>query len=629
MTGVVPASAEPSLASVAYPPIANHGVIGNLRTVALVATDGTIDWFCYPRFDAPSVFASLLDDKKGGWFRIAPIETTWTSRQLYWPDTNVLLTRFFTPDGVAEVTDFMPIGVSTADLGTHVIVRRIRVARGAVKFRAECRPALDYARARHTLDVAPGRAVFSAGEMSFSLVTPIPLERADGDGVTATFLLEEGQSAIFVFGQYIPEVTCPVAITRRADELFESTVQYWRRWLRKSTYTGRWREVVHRSALVLKLLTYEPTGAIVAAPTCSLPEVIGGRRNWDYRYSWVRDAAFTVYGFMRIGFTDEAEAFAGWLHHCFRESDESMQIMYGIDGERELDEIELGHLDGYAGSRPVRIGNGAYRQLQLDIYGELMDAIYLWNKYGTPVPYDGWVRLRRMLDWLAANWRRQDDGIWEVRGGSRHFTYSKMMCWVAFDRALRLADKRSFPADRAQWQHIRDEIYEEIMRESWDPERRTFVQAYGSRALDASSLIMPLVFFLSPADPRMVGTLQAINRSPRDGGLVSDSLVFRYDMRQTADGICDDLHCGVDSNEGTFNMCTFWLVEALTRAGRALPAMLDEARLMFERMIGYANHVGLYAEEIGPNGEALGNFPQAFTHLALISAAYNLDRALK
>jgi GH15 family glucan-1,4-alpha-glucosidase len=332
---------------------------------------------------------------------------------------------------------------------------------------------------------------------------------------------------------------------------------------------------------------------------------------------------------MRIGFTEEAAAFVGWLRSCYHESDNSLQVVYGIDGRHELEEVELGHLDGYCGSRPVRVGNAAYRQLQLDIYGELLDAIYLWNKYGTPVPYDGWVRLRKVLAWLADNWRRVDEGIWEVRGGSQHFTYSKMMCWVAFDRALRLADKRSFPADRARWLQLRDEIYEEIMRDAWDPERHTFVQAYGSRSLDASSLIMPLVFFLSPADPRMVGTLRAINRSPREGGLVSDGLVFRYDLRTTNDGIADGNSPGVHRTEGTFNLCTFWLVEALTRAGHAHPEMLDEARLMFERMMGFANHLGLYAEEVGPNGEALGNFPQAFTHLALISAAYNLDRALK
>ncbi len=609
----------------AYPPIADHGVIGNLRTVALVCTDGTIDWLCFPHFDSPSVFGALLDERKGGAFRISPVDPDTTVKQLYWPDTNVLVTRFSTRDGVGEVTDFMPIGTPTDDLGRHVLVRKVRVTRGEVRFRMACRPAFDYARVRHELDLAPDRAVFGTGQLTLALVSSVPLARCDGDGVASEFVLLEGDSAVFVLGEYLPGTRRPAAIVERADELFQATVAYWRRWLSKSTYAGRWREMVHRSALVLKLLTFEPTGAIVAAPTCSLPETIGGTRNWDYRYSWVRDAAFTVYGFIRIGFTDEAQAFMLWLDRIVHHGDKSLQTMYGIDGRRELAELELPHLDGYCGSRPVRIGNGAYRQCQLDIYGELLDALYLWNKHVTPLAYDAWSRVRDVMDWLADSWRRPDEGIWEVRGGVQHFTYSKMMCWVAFDRALRLADKRSFPADRSRWQQIRDEIYEEIMREAWDPGRRTFVQAYGSRALDASALIMPLVFFLAPSDPRMIGTLNAINRSPREGGLVSDGLVFRYDTRSTIDGVADP---SVARAEGTFSLCTFWLVEALTRAGHLYPAMLDEARLIFERMLSYANHLGLYAEEIGANGEALGNFPQAFTHLSLISAAFNLDRAL-
>jgi GH15 family glucan-1,4-alpha-glucosidase len=607
---------------VPYPPIADHGVIGNLRTVALVSTDGTIDWFCFPHFDSPSVFAALLDDQKGGSFSITPVGEPSARKQLYWPDSNVLVTRFLTPDGVGEVTDFMPIGVSTADLGSQVLVRRVRVARGVVSFRAECRPAFDYARAKHELTIEEGRAVFATSSLTLALITPLPLERTPGGGVRCEFTLKEGETAVFVLGRHLPEVRCPNEIIHRSDELFEATVLFWRKWLRKSTYTGRWREMVHRSALVLKLLTFEPTGAIVAAPTCSLPEEIGGTRNWDYRYSWVRDAAFTVYGLIRIGFTEEAEGFVRWLATCVHEREgHGMQVVYGIDGRNQLDEELLPHLSGYANSRPVRIGNAAYQQMQLDIYGELFDAVYLWNKYGTPVPYDGWVRLKRLLDWLAQNWNRSDEGIWEVRGGRQHFVYSKMMCWVAFDRALRLADKRSFPADRGRWLQIRDQIYEDVMKQGWDKDRRCFVQSYGSQSLDASSLLMPLVFFLSPSDPRMVGTLRAINRPPREGGLVSDGLVFRYDAQTRVDGVTEP--------EGTFNLCTFWLVEALTRAGRAYPAMLDDARLMFERMLGYANHLGLYAEEIGPSGEALGNFPQAFTHLALISAAYNLDRALK
>jgi GH15 family glucan-1,4-alpha-glucosidase len=610
---------------VGYPPIANHGVIGNMNTVALVGVDGTIDWLCFPFFDSPSVFASILDDRKGGAFRVAPAAGDVAGKQFYWPDTNVLVTRFLSPtgDGVGEVTDFMPVGVPVEDLGHHAVVRRVRVARGVMPFVAECRPAFDYARAAHAMALDARGAHFSTSQLRVTLRASVPLEPTEDGGVRASFVLKEGESAVFLLGRDLAEPRPGEHLTARAEGLFHTTVQYWRRWLSRCTYQGRWREIVSRSALVLKLLTFEPSGAIIAAATCSLPELIGGGRNWDYRYSWLRDAAFTIYGLIRIGFTDEAARFMSWLGGCYHqlESDGSLQVVYGIDGRHNLGEEILAHLDGYRGSRPVRVGNAAADQLQLDIYGEMMDAIYLFNKYGLPISYDGWTRVRRVLDWLADNWQRPDEGIWEVRGGRRPFVYSRLMCWVAFDRGLRLADKRSFPADRARWSAIRDRIYEEIMTQGWNPELQSFVQSYGSRSLDASLLIMPLVFFLSPSDPRMLQTLRAINRPPREGGLVSDGLVFRYDTETSADG--------VTGREGTFNLCTFWLVEALTRAGRAHPALLEEARLVFERMLGYANHLGLFSEETGPSGEALGNFPQAFTHLALISAAYNLDRALR
>ena len=440
----------------------------------------------------------------------------------------------------------------------------------------------------------------------------------------AQFTLTEGQIANFVLGSVAPETAdpCTPISDLETDNLFKSTVEYWRKWLSKSNYKGRWREMVERSALALKLLTFEDTGAIVAAPTCSLPEDLGGVRNWDYRYTWIRDAAFTLYGLLRIGFTEEAGQFMGWVEQCTKNlnADGSIQIMYGIDGRLDLAEETLDHLDGYKGSKPVRIGNGAYGQFQLDIYGELIDAIYLYDKYGTPISFDFWTEVRRMANWVCDNWQRPDEGIWEVRGGQQHFVYSKIMCWIAVDRSLRLADKRSFPSDRELWLKTRDQIYEEIMERGWNADLQTFVQAYGTDTLDASNLIMPLVFFMSPTDPRMLKTLDAINRSPASGGLVSDSLVHRYDVSKTEDGL--------SGKDGTFNICTFWLVEALTRAGRGDRARLDEARLMFEKMLSYANHLGLYAEEIGPNGEALGNFPQAFTHLALISAAFNLDRTL-
>ena len=600
-----------------YKPIENHGLIGDLHTTALVGMDGSIDWLCLPRFDSPSVFAAILDTRKGGRFKIAPTGGGVTTKQLYWPDTNVLITRFFTPNGVGEITDYMP--VKGSDDGHHrsQIVRRVEVVRGTMAFGMECSPAFDYARAEHDTEIVSGGAVFRSPQLSLGLVSVVPLEKRNGE-VAAECTLQEGQSVAFVLRDVGAGADRGVGFFGSEEEaLFMQTVDYWRRWLSKSNYTGRWREMVHRSVLTLKLLTYEPTGAIVAAPTSSLPEGIGGERNWDYRYTWIRDSAFTLYGFLRIGFTEEARAFMGWLESRCQNSraDGSLQLMYGIDGRSELIEETLDHLEGYRGSKPVRIGNGAYDQLQLDIYGELMDAVYLYNKHGSPISYDLWTKLRVLINWVCDNWRNRDEGIWEVRGGQQHFVYSRLMCWVAMDRGLRLAAKRSFPADREKWTRVRDEIYEEIMDKGYSTERGAFVQAYGSDTLDASNLIMPLVFFLSPSDPRMLSTLDAINRPPKDNGLVSNSLVYRYDVEKSADGLTGE--------EGTFSLCTFWLVEALTRAGR-----LEEARLIFERMLGYANHLGLYAEEIGPSGEALGNFPQAFTHLTLISAAYNLDRAL-
>lgn len=606
----------------AYQPIQNYGIVGDLHTVALVGMNGSIDWFCCPHFDSPSVFAAILDDKKGGYFKIAPTVERITHKQFYWPETNVLVTRFLSPDGVGEITDFMPIGDTAKGIGHHQLIRRVSVLRGGMAFRMECIPAFNYARDDHQIHITPDGACFYSQTLSLGLATAVPLKQ-EGKGVTTEFRLEEGQTATFLLQDIPPGSGCGISLSEpEAAESFRRTVEYWRRWISHCSYTGRWREMVHRSALILKLLTYEPTGAIVAAPTCSLPEGIGGERNWDYRYTWIRDAAFTLYGLLRIGFTQEAAHFMNYLEARCHElnPDGSLQIMYGIDGRHTLTEETLDHLDGYRDSRPVRIGNEASNQLQLDIYGELMDSVYLFNKYGSPISYDLWVHLRRLINWVCDNWQRKDEGVWEVRGGRQHFVYSKLMCWVAVDRGIRLADKRSFPADRDRWLTVRDQIYEDIMAKGWNAKRQAFVQYYGSESLDAANLIMPLVFFLSPTDPRMLTTLDATNCSPDKGGLVSNSLVYRYNVQETADGLSGE--------EGTFNICTFWLVEAMTRAGRNDPARLEEARLMFEQMLGYANHLGLYAEETGFSGEALGNFPQAFTHLALISAAFNLDRAL-
>ena len=599
----------------AYQPIEDHGLIGNMHTAALVGVDGSIDWFCFPHFDSPSVFASILDDQKGGHFRIAPTVDEAVSKQFYWPDTNVLVTRFLAADGTGEITDFMPVGREPGH-SYHQLVRIVKAIRGSVQFLMECRPAFDYGRSGHKTELRDHTASFRSPGLSMVLRSTVPMSEK-GPAVVSVFTLSEGQTAVFEFDEVEPDSDLGTSATEaEAAKLFQMTVDYWQRWLSRCTYTGRWREMVYRSALALKLMAFEPTGAIVASPTCSLPEELGGERNWDYRYTWIRDAAFTLYALMRIGFNEEAAQFMGWLgDRCAETDDGTLQIMYGIDGHHELSEETLGHLSGYRGSRPVRVGNGAYDQLQLDIYGELMDSVYLYNKYGSPISYDLWMQLRRLVDWVCDNWHLEDEGVWEVRGGRKHFVYSKLMCWVAVDRGLRLADKRSFPADRDRWLKSRDQIFQEIMTRGWSEERQAFVQYFGGATLDAANLMMPLVFFISPTDPRMLSTLDVLNRSPESGGLVSNSLVYRYNLKRSPDGLA--------GSEGTFNVCTFWLIEALTRAGRT-----HDARLMFEQMLGYANHLGLYGEETGPSGEALGNFPQAFTHLSLISAAFNLDRAL-
>ncbi|MBI1853993.1 MAG: glycoside hydrolase family 15 protein [Planctomycetes bacterium] len=605
----------------AYERIENYGVIGNMRTAALVSVRGSIDWYCFPHFDSPSIFGAILDDEKGGRFSIRPANVPVASKQMYWPDTNVLLTRFPAQDGVAEIEDFMPLGAAAAGR-VDQLVRRVKVVRGSVALEVACEPAFDYARVRPEVEIVANGAIFRGGGLSLALSSEIPLQ-ASPRGARASFTLREGEDCTFVLCELGKSGCCDVPPSSGdSTALFEDTVRFWRRWLSKCTYRGRWREIVHRSALVLKLLTFEPTGAIVAAPTCSLPEVVGGRRNWDYRYAWIRDAAFTLYGLLRIGFTEEAAGFMDWLGQRAREAggDQPLQIVYGIDGRADLEERTLDHLDGYRGSRPVRIGNGAHAQLQLDIYGELMDSVYLFNKHGTPISHALWTSLRAILNWVCDNWRQPDEGIWETRGGRRQFVFSRVMSWVALDRGLRLAEKRSFPADRGRWLHERDAIYEEIMTRGWSDSRRAFVQHYETDRLDASCLIMPLVFFVSPVDPKMLSTLDVILKSPREGGLVSDGLVYRYDPAKTEDGLTGE--------EGTFDMCSFWLVEALTRAGRTDRARLEQARLLFERMLGYASHLGLYGEQTGSTGEALGNFPQAFTHLSLISAAFNLDRTL-
>ncbi|MFI8829720.1 glycoside hydrolase family 15 protein [Streptomyces afghaniensis] len=595
-----------------YLPIAEHGLIGDLRSVALVGTDGTIDWYCCPAFDAPSVFASILDAERGGCFELAAAVPART-KQFYFPDTNVLITRFFTEDGVGEVQDFMPLDGEPAEAERHRLIRRVVCVRGSIPFRTRVAPRFDYGTRPHTVRLTGETAVFESAGLALALTATVPLE-TDGPDVRGDFKLSEGESAVFALDKVGGDVAPRRCARTEAEEQFAATVAYWRRWLAASKYRGRWREMVHRSALTLKLLTYAPTGAIVAAPTTSLPERLGGERNWDYRYVWVRDAAFCVYALLRLGFTGEAEKFMDFVTRHVSPGDGKpsgpLQIMYGIDGRTELPETTLGHLEGHEGSAPVRVGNAAADQLQLDIYGALIDSIYLYDKWAKPISSGQWDDVCALVDWVCENWDQPDEGIWETRGGRKNFLYSRLMCWVAIERAIRMATRRGLPADLLHWRQCRDTIYRRIMSRGWSEARGAFVQHEDGDVLDAAVLMMPLTKFIAPTDPKWLSTLDALTEE-----LVSDSLVYRYDPQSSPDGLRGD--------EGTFSICSFWYVEAMVHAGR-----IDEARLAFEKMLTYANHLGLYAEEISHTGEQQGNFPQAFTHLALISAAFNLDRAL-
>ncbi len=593
-----------------YPPIESHGVIGDLQTAALVGMDGCIDFLCLPAFDSPSVFASLLDAGRGGRFLLQPFLNGANHRQLYLPDTNVLLTRFLSPDGMAEISDFMPVH---PEPHPSRIVRRAKTVRGEVRYRMRCAPRFDYGRAEHRVERVEGGVVFTGADgLVLRLSTPVPLELDGGDAVVE-FTLRAGESAPFVLEQVLDGGAVVGTDPTYSSRSFKETVNFWRGWIAKSTYRGRWRDEVNRSALALKLLHCRNTGSIVAAPTFGLPEDVGGVRNWDYRYTWIRDASFTLYALIRLGMTDETRDFIRWLVRRAEACDDpgDLQIVYGIDGRAELTERTLEHLEGYRGSRPVRIGNGAYDQLQLDIYGELLDSLYLYDKYGEITSHELWQRISRIVEWVCAHWNQPDEGIWEVRSERRHFLYSRLMCWVAIDRGVRLAVKRSFPAPLERWRAARDEIYHDIWTHFWDPREEAFVGHRGSSRLDAACLLMPLVRFVSPTDPRWLSTLRAVERR-----LVDDALVHRYEI------VGEEVD-GLSGTEGTFSLCSFWYVECLSRAGD-----LQKARFLFEKMLGYANHLGLYSEELGPSGEQLGNFPQALAHLALISAAYDLDRRL-
>ncbi|MGW1491169.1 glycoside hydrolase family 15 protein [Streptomyces sp. NPDC002402] len=596
-----------------YPPIAEHGLVGDLQTAALVSSQGVVDWFAAPRFDSPSIFAALLDHDRGGYFQLAPEHPDGTCKQLYYPDTAVLVTRFMSPDGVGEVIDFMPPDRTGIASDRHTLIRAVRVVRGTVDFALDCRPRFDYGRGEHELELDNNAAVFRAPGIEAHLQGTFPLER-NGQDVRGRLRLSAGEFGGAVFTVCAPGATPEPPTVERVTKQFWEVVDFWHTWLSKSRYRGRWPELVHRSVITLKLLTYAPTGAMVAAATTGLPEQVGGERNWDYRFTWVRDGALSVRTLLDLGFAEEATAFVHWLVARLREREgkdgEPLQTMYRVDGNPDLPEETLDHFEGYRGSSPVRIGNGAADQLQLDIYGEALYAVSQGLELAQQATYEGWKTLARTLDWFADAWDRPDEGIWETRGGRKDFTYSRVMSWVAFDQGLRLADRFRRPADLEKWRKARDAVFEQVMQRGWSERERAFVQHYGGDVLDASLLVMPRVKFLAPKDPAWLSTLDAMDRK-----LVSDSLVYRYDPSASPDGL--------RGSEGTFSLCTFLYVDALSRAGR-----LPLARYTFEKMQTYANHVGLFAEEVGPSGEQLGNFPQAFTHLSLIMAAVTLDEAL-
>jgi GH15 family glucan-1,4-alpha-glucosidase len=595
-----------------YQPIENYGVIGDLATTALVSLNASIDFMCFPRFDSPTIFAALLDHAQGGHFQVGPLAGNFQHRQRYHPDTNILLTRFLGEQGIVEISDFMAI----EHLGhRHNLARRVKVVRGEMKLRMVFAPKFDYGRTGHTVEKKSGKVLFIPDKRLLPVLlfrSSVPLTIQHGEAV-AEFSLRSEQTASFIMEEAQAGEESPSAQDAYVSGAFKETMNYWFTWMKRSKYHGRWREMVNRSALTLKLLTSRQHGSIVAAATFGLPEQIGGERNWDYRYTWIRDASFTLYALMRLGYTEEAQAFMLWMEQRCRELEPGrpLQVMYGLDGRHDLTERCLPHFEGYRGSRPVRIGNGAANQLQLDIYGELLDSVAIYDRHGEPISYDFWTNITTLVEWVCKNWRKPDNGIWEVRGGQRPFLYSRAMCWLTIERAMGIARRRSFPAPLVHWHRIRDEIYGNIYQSFWNPKLESFVQFRGAKTVDAAALLLPLVKFISPTDPRWKSTLKAIEKN-----LVADSLVYRYLPPVAAPD-------GLRGTEGTFSMCSFWYVECLARAGD-----LKRARFIFEKALGYANHLGLFAEQLGPCGEHLGNFPQALTHLALISAAWSLDERL-
>jgi len=582
--------------------IEDYALIGDCETAALVGRDGSLDWLCWPRFDSPACFAALLGGPEHGRWLIAPVGGAARTSRAYRPDTLVLDTRFETADGAVTLTDLMPLRGANSD-----IVRRVTGLEGRVRMRVELVARFDYGRTIPWVSrLGDGSLRLIAGPNMLVLRTTVPL-RGEDLATVGEFVVAAGETVDFVLTYGESHLPLPAPVD--PGQAIKDTEAFWTSWAARCTASGRWSEAVRRSLITLKALTYRPTGGIVAAATTSLPEQVGGERNWDYRFCWLRDATFTLQSLMEGGFYDEAQAWRDWLVRAVAGSPAQMQIMYGLGGERDLTERTLPWLPGYEGSAPVRQGNAASGQVQLDVYGEVADALHVARKGGLPPSEPAWALERALTEHLEGIWTQPDEGIWEVRGPRQRFTHSKVMCWVAFDRAVKAVEMSGLdgPADR--WRAVRDRVHAEVCEHGWDAAQGCFVQAYGSGVVDASLLLMPLVGFLPATDPRMIGTVAAIQER-----LSVDGLLLRYD---TSAG-----HDGLPPGESAFLACSFWLADNLVLQGR-----MAEAEAIFERLLGLRNDVGLLAEEYDPHaGRMLGNFPQAFSHVALVNTALNLTR---
>ena len=598
-----------------YKQIADYGLIGDQKTCALVGIDGSIDWFCIPRFDSPSIFAAILDLKKGGCFRVMPKADSFQSYQHYDGLTNILVTEFQTDTGNLTLTDFMPcfkIGGTMVSSGE--IHRRLQCISGEMDVEVYLKPRLDYVSStaqRMKRLKGMGYSFYSTDpktRQEFALITPLEFKKINGSILSLSFTMKQRDQTDLVLrygGAKMHHQENP-----KTDIKLQETRTFWKKWIGKSTYSGKWREEVLRSALLLKLLIYSPTGAIIASPTTSLPERIGGTRNWDYRYSWIRDSSFVLWAFHALGFTEEAKTYLSWIVSIFFLTAGNLQIMLGVGGERDLTERLLPRLKGYMNSQPVRVGNGAWDQFQLDVYGILLDALYFSHKHGGGIEKEVFTYLiRPIVEALEKNWKKADCGIWEVRGEKKHFVYSKMWCWVALDRAIKISRALGMQADAGKWSALRDKIKDEILKKGWNESLGAFVRSYGSKGLDSANLLMPLVRFIDANDPKMLSTVEKTKKELMRKG----KFLYRYRS-----------HDGLPGKEGAFLICSFWLVNCLTMAGN-----IEEAEKILDSLLKFSNHLGLFSEEIDPEKETmLGNFPQAFTHMGFITAATSLGKAL-